>query len=116
MTDSKNTKICSLCKTEKQLDEYYSYTYINKSKGEHTRHNARCIKCYKEIEKKKYVKREKKNGIYVLSKEERKQLYDLVKSGKPLAEIRKEYAHFKKLNYGTIYLAIKPDRIENLLC
>jgi hypothetical protein len=115
MTDSKNTKICSLCKTEKSLDEYYSYTYINISKGEHTRHNARCIQCYKVIERKKYVKREKKNGIYVLSKEERKELYDLVKSGKPLAEIRKEYAHFKNLNYGTIYLAIKPDRIENLL-
>jgi len=112
----KNTKVCKLCDIEKPLDQYYSYTYINKSKGEHIRHNVRCIPCYKEIERKKYVKREKKNGIYALSKEERKQLYDLIKSGKPLAELRKEYAHFKKLNYGTIYVAVKPDRIENLLC
>ena len=122
MTDSKaeqlqqKTKVCKLCNIEKPLEEYYSFIYLGKIKGKQIRYLPRCKDCYRENEKNKYVKREKTKGIYTLSKEERKQLYDLIKSGRPLKEIRQEYEQFKKLNYGTIYLAVKPDRIEKLLC
>jgi hypothetical protein len=115
MTDSK-TKVCKQCDIEKPLDQYYSYTFLGKIKGKIERYVPRCKDCYKENEKNKYVKRQKTKGIYTLTKEERKQLYDLIKSGKPLKDIRQEYEQFKKLNYGTIYLAVKPDRIEKLLC
>jgi len=122
MTDSKaeqlqqKTKVCKQCNTEKPLAEYYSFTYLGKLKGKQERYLPRCKDCYRENEKNKYVKRERTKGIYALTKEERKQLYDLIKNGKQVKEIRKEYEQFKKLNYGTIYLAVKPDRIEKLLC
>ena len=114
MTDSK-TKVCKLCNIEKPLEEYYSFIYLGKIKGKQIRYLPRCKDCYRENEKNKYVKKERTRGVLGLPLEKRKELYDWVKSGKSLRELRQKDETFNAIFYGTLYMATKPEKLEKLI-
>jgi hypothetical protein len=107
-----SVKSCRICKKELDINEFYEINNNGK-----LYHSSYCIPCYRNRQKSKYLHVDKKKniGMSQLSPEDRKFLYDGIKAGRSLRELRKENANLRSMIYGTLYLNTKPDKLEKLI-
>jgi hypothetical protein len=105
-------KTCRICTKELDINAFYQINNNGK-----LYQSSYCIPCYRLRQKSKYshVDKKKNIGMSQLTAEDRKFLYDGIKAGKSLRELRKENATLRSMVYGTLYLNTKPDKLEKLI-
>jgi hypothetical protein len=114
---SDQTKHCKGCKQDKKVSEFYNMKYQGKLKGERTYYMSRCKQCYKDKQYEVYsaTRKQHTKGIGTLSKEERAELYRLIKEGQTLQQIRKNNKKLMMMNYATLYLNTRAEKLEKLI-
>jgi hypothetical protein len=117
--DSKTTEIktCRDCKQEKELSDFYNMKYQGKLKGERTYYMSNCKDCYNKKQHMKYTATRKHHtkGVGTLTKDERLELYNLIKAGQNLRQIRKNNSKLAMMNYVTLYMNTRGDKLEKLI-